>query len=419
MKVLFVTTRYYPHAVGGAEATVKLLAEGIVRTGDAAVVVTLAPDGRHTERMVKGVRVHYLPLFNVFFPHGPKRQPVWRRTLWQMMDAYNPVMARRLCAVVDREAPDLVNLHNLMGFSCAVWPRLARRRLPVVQTLHDHYTACANSVMYRNGRNCATRCRSCQVLCAPRVRLSRKIDAVTSVSARLLQRLGSSGVFRTAADVRVIHNCNADPIRTAAREPPDPSRPLRLGLLGRLEPIKGVEILLEAVERIGPGRVQLRLGGTGQPDYEDRLKARFAGPGIDFLGRVPAAEFFGAIDLLVVPSLVEEALGRVVHEAFGAGVPVIGVSIGGIPEMIREGETGFLVPPGDAPALERILTRLIETPPDWPAMSAACLVEAERFTFDRIFGEYRAAWDAARRSLRTMATHGTASMIAPARPTPP
>jgi glycosyltransferase involved in cell wall biosynthesis len=394
MKVLFVSTLYHPHGIGGAEASVRLLAEACHRAGDEAVVVTLAPrDGAAVERDVGGVRVHDVPLWNIFHPYPWPRPPAWRALAWHMIDAWNPVMAGRLAAIVAREAPDIVHVHNLLGFSAAIWPALARIGVPVVQTLHDHYVACTNSLMYREGRNCRTRCVHCRVLGTPRRRLSRHVDVVTAVSRRLLDRVSGFGIFAGVGPRLVIPNPNPlQPRLPVPRASPDPARALRVGFLGRVEPIKGPEVLLAAAQRLGPGRIDLRLGGAARPDYLATLKPRFGGPGIAFLGPVEPAEFLESIDMLVVPSVVEEAAGRVVHEAFAAGVPVIGAAIGGIPELIRDGATGFLVPPGDVDALERRLRLLHDAPPDWAAMSAACLAEAERFGLDAVLAAYRAAW---------------------------
>jgi glycosyltransferase involved in cell wall biosynthesis len=392
MKVMFVSTRYHPYELGGAEATVRLLAEGLVRAGGRAVVVSLAPDGKSHERTINGVRVHYIPLFNVFFPHGSKPQPAWRKALWQLIDAWNPVMAYRVRRIADRETPDIVHLHNIQGFTCAIWPALAKRGLPMLQTLHDHYTACTNSVMYRAGANCARRCVRCRVACWPRMRLSSRVNGLTSVSERLWQRIGPARLFRDRCLTHVINNCNADPPAVTPYAGPQPDAPLRIGFIGRLEPIKGTHILLAAAQRIGAERVRVVVAGSGQSDYVRDLKASSAPPLTIFLGHTAPADFFRNIDVLVVPSLVEEASPRVVHEAFGFGVPVIGAAAGGIVELIREGSTGFLVPPGDINALEMLLHHLIENPPNWRALSSACLREAERFTFDRIFCAYRAAW---------------------------
>jgi glycosyltransferase involved in cell wall biosynthesis len=174
-----------------------------------------------------------------------------------------------------------------------------------------------------------------------------------------------------------------------------------LGFLGRLEPIKGLEVLLNAATRLGSQHVHVRIGGEGPPDYIANLRIQFPASHIAFLGRVTPREFFGTIDLLVVPSIVEDSLPRVVHEAFVHGVPVIGSAIGGIPEMISHGETGFLAPASDIGALENLLRQLLDNPPDWTAMQTRCLTASERYDLPRVLAGYRAAWHTARNSFAT------------------
>jgi glycosyltransferase involved in cell wall biosynthesis len=394
-KLLFVSTLYHPHAIGGAEATVRMLAEETVRRGGEAVVATLSPEPRYWRGDVNGVRVHYLPLANLFFLHGRTERGRLGRSLWHLLDAWNPVMAGRLGAVLDAERPDLVNAHNLQGFSVAAWEAVARRRLPLVQTLHDYYLACANSAMFRCGRNCAHPCAACRVLGYPRRRLSSRPRVVTSVSRRLFERIREAGVFADTADVRVIPNANA---REAPERTRHSGRPLHLGFLGRLEPVKGLEVLLETAARLPAGSVAVTIGGSGRPIYEAELMRRFAGPGVEFRGWVDPDDFLDRIDALVVPSLWEEPLSRVSHEALGHGVPVIASRTGGIPEVVRDGATGFLFPPGDGAALEAILRRLVNQPPDWRALARRCREQAARFRLETIFAAYQEAWTAAWRS---------------------
>lgn len=388
-KILFVSTLYTPHNVGGAEAVVRMLAEETVRRGREAVVVTLSPDGHYHEGEVEGVRVHYLPLANLFFLHGKTPRSPRARQLWHLIDAWNPVMGRRLGRILDRERPDVVNAHNLQGFSVAAWQAAAQRRLPLVQTLHDYYAACANSSMFRRGCNCETVCRECRILGTARRRLSDRPRVVTAVSRRLLDRIRAAGVFTGTRDTRVIHNANARdlPVRLPHR-----AGPLRLGFLGRLEPVKGLELLLEAVRTLPPGSATLSIGGSGEAGYVADLRRRYESPTVRFEGWVQAEPFLDTIDALVVPSVWEEPLSRVSHEAMGQGVPVVGARIGGIPEIVRDGETGFLFAPGDRDDLARALRRLIDEPPDWRALSARCREHARAFRLDTIYAAYLDAW---------------------------
>jgi glycosyltransferase involved in cell wall biosynthesis len=80
---------------------------------------------------------------------------------------------------------------------------------------------------------------------------------------------------------------------------------------------------------------------------------------VRFLGHVKPQEFFSEIDVLVVPSLWNEPMGRVVVEAYGMGVPVLGARRGGIPELIDDGVTGLLFEPEVADVV-RVLTRIAD-----------------------------------------------------------
>jgi glycosyltransferase involved in cell wall biosynthesis len=395
MKVAFVSTLYHPHAIGGAEVTVRLVAEGLVRAGHRATVISLSPDGRTWDGEVAGVRTHYLPLANLYWPFETTARSPLTKLAWHLIDGYNPVMGRRVGRLLAAERPDVVHCHNLFGFSAAVWRAARRLGLPVVQTLHDYYLGCPRGTMYRNGRNCARQCADCRVLTRGRRSLSGLPHAVTGVSRRMLGRLEATGLFGAVARRSVIQGCNFDEAPPAPRPPRPAGAPLRLGYFGRVEPIKGVELLLDAVAGLPPERFRLRIGGRGPAPFMERLRARPDAGAVEYLGFVRPAEFFAGIDYLVVPSLWEDPLPRVVHEAFSFGVPVIGAAVGGIPEMVTDGRTGFLFPAGDAEALRALLSRLPADAGELARLSAACLSRAEDFAFDRIFALYREVLEAA------------------------
>jgi glycosyltransferase involved in cell wall biosynthesis len=136
---------------------------------------------------------------------------------------------------------------------------------------------------------------------------------------------------------------------------------------GRVQPYKGMQTLVDAFARLraeGVEDVELVIAGDGPFLGELRgIAARHGLRNIHFLGRrtdVPALLAGAAI--AVVPSLWEEAFGLAVVEAMAAGVPLIASRTGGIPELVEEGRTGMLVPPGDAGALARALRVLLENP---------------------------------------------------------
>ena len=101
------------------------------------------------------------------------------------------------------------------------------------------------------------------------------------------------------------------------------------------------------------------------PGYTSRLHQLAKGLPIRFCGgfdRAQVAEIYGGLDVLVVPSLWPENSPLVVHEAFMYGVAVVAARTGGIPELVRDGETGLLYEPFAVPSLARALQSLIDDP---------------------------------------------------------
>src|SRR3954454_7321315 len=287
MAIAFVNTLYPPHGWSGAEVTLRFLARQLLARGHDCTIVTLTPEPQGCVGEIDGIGVHYLPLANVYWPHQARR-PAALRPIFQALDAFNPVMGRRLAATLARLRPDVVNAHNLQGFSVSAWRAADRLGIPLVQTLHDYYTACPRSAMWRPGRgNCAAQCSECRWFAVPRRHWSGVPRAVTCVSRRVFDRIAATGMFAAATagrqPVRIIRGNNPD-----AERPSLPSRefgPWRFGAMGRLDPTKGLENLIDAMAGLTPGSATLAIAGSGAPDYADHLRARAERvPGISFLG---------------------------------------------------------------------------------------------------------------------------------------
>jgi glycosyltransferase involved in cell wall biosynthesis len=137
------------------------------------------------------------------------------------------------------------------------------------------------------------------------------------------------------------------------------------GCFSRLHPWKGQEVFLDAVARM-PGVHALVVGGalfSGEAPYEAELRARTELPAlagrVHMLGaRDDVPRLLAACDVVVHASVLAEPFGRVIVEAMLASRPVIATRTGGVPEVVTDGETGLLVPPGDARTLGEALEAL-------------------------------------------------------------
>lgn len=166
--------------------------------------------------------------------------------------------------------------------------------------------------------------------------------------------------------IHVVH-CGVDDLRPAATDDRDPSR-LELLFVGRLEPVKGILVLLEAIGRlVAAGRnVRLTVAGDGalRSDLERRAAALGLGDAVRFVGyrsQPEIREHLAASDALVLPSFAE-GVPVSLMEAMSQERAVVATSVGGVTELVRHGVNGLVVHPGDPVALAEALSTLADDP---------------------------------------------------------
>ena len=201
-------------------------------------------------------------------------------------------------------------------------------------------------------------------------RLFGEIDMFVAPSSSIaaeFERLGVNASKIRISDygfVKIGRGTGSSP--SPARRPPA-ERPIRIGYVGTLVWHKGVHVLLEAVRALPAGACELKIFGNPDvfPDYTAELRTLAAGLPVRFMGafeRERTADVYAQIDVLVVPSLWLENSPLVIHEAFMAGVPVVGARIGGIAGLVEHGRTGLLYEPTSAAELATALGQLIANP---------------------------------------------------------
>jgi len=396
MKILLINTLYAPNVVGGAERSVQFLAESLVQHGDEVVVVSTFPGPGIKVDWLNGVKVYYIGLKNVYWPFQGKESPTVLNLIWHALDTYNVWMVHEVSKILDVEKPALVHTNNLAGFSVLVWQMIKKRRLPLVHTLRDYYLLCPRSrgLMYRKGRNCEIQCQNCKVSSIPRRNRSSDVDVVVGISRYILEKHLRSEYFAQTPVQRVIYNAydtSSTPLSKALIK----GQPLRIGFLGRVGSAKGIEYLLDVLKNLPGEAWKLHIGGKTSEEYETFLRSHYSMPNIYFLGFVKPEVFFSQIDVLVVPSLWQEPLGRTVLEAYAHGVPVIGSNRGGIPEIIEAGRTGLIFDVEQPQSLTDAITQFIDTPHHLYQMGQNAYAKSNEFSLETILQAYLDAYKAA------------------------
>jgi len=140
---------------------------------------------------------------------------------------------------------------------------------------------------------------------------------------------------------------------------------IRLAFLGRIDPFKGLHLLLQALSGLTPGRISLDIYGqvVDESYYQRCLELTGPNGGVEWKGIISPEEVIPLLttyDALCLPSTFSEMSPLVIEEAFAAGIPVIGSNVYGIAERVRHGQNGLLFAFNDAGSLQQNLQRLID-----------------------------------------------------------
>jgi glycosyltransferase involved in cell wall biosynthesis len=281
---------------------------------------------------------------------------------------------KRMRALLGQVRPRIAHAHNIYHhLSPSILPSLREAGIPVVMTVHDLKLACpAYTMMAANGP--CERCRGGRI---HNVAVHRCIKDSLALSSLImvetfvhrLLRLYDANVSRFVvpsrfvldklvqwgwARERFIHIPNFVNVEQFR---PDQPIGKRFVYCGRLQGNKGVETLVRAAAR---AKQPLTIVGTGPEDQRLRSLSAELKADVEFLGHLPKHALPSVVQsarAIVVPSEVNENAPLALLEGYAAGRPVIGARIAGIPELVREEETGALFPSGEVEALAAALDR--------------------------------------------------------------
>ncbi len=389
MKAVCFSNLYYPHEVGGAEMSMRLLCAALAARGHSVTVLSVAPDGVPGRRTVDGVEVRTVQPGPTPWPFVARGRSTVEKALFHLVDAFNPVIEARLERAFADLDPDVVLCGNLLGMSSAPWRIAHRRGVPVLHYLHDYQLLCPKGMIGRNGP-CERRCGPCRAACATKKSASRIPDTVLANSDYVLKRHLDEGYFGRARISAILPPSYDGPMRAQPRTPAA-GGPLVLGYLGRINPEKGLARLLETLQRGDAPDWRLKVAGTFKSEaYRRELAPLLADPRVEYLGHVVPDALLGAIDVAVLPSLWPEPFGRTICEAYAFGVPVIGSCRGGIPENIAHGVTGFIYDPDRPETLTAALRQAAAGPEVYAALSRACLERARSYRTDLLADRFEA-----------------------------
>ncbi|MER9201714.1 glycosyltransferase family 4 protein [Mesorhizobium sp. M0145] len=368
MRILLLS-QFYPPVIGGEERHVRNLGAALAQRGHHVSVGTLMHPGSPETELDGAVRVHRLQ-GTLQRLSGLHTDPE-RRHAPPFPDPELVLALRRLVA---REEPDIVHAHNWIYASFLLLKGWSRARLVV--TLHDYGLVCAKkNFMHLGARLCSgpapAKCLPCAAghygavkavattlgNWASSFAARRAVDRFIAVSHAVARH---TGLTEGRAPYEIIPNFVPDDVAMLGPEHPC-LRELPRGefilFVGDMMRLKGIDVLLQAYAGLERAP-QLVLIGRRVADTPTEFP-----PSVRVFNAWPHSAIMHAWRRSlfgVLPSVGPEACATVIMEAMASGKAVVATGVGGMPDLVDHGETGLLVPPGDAPVLAHAMQTLLQ-----------------------------------------------------------
>ena len=397
--LLLCSNAYPPRFIGGAELIAHQHALTLAQAGYRVLV--FAGDGlvSSTPYSVQEDTLDGIPIFRVHLGadnYAPDR-----------VNFHNNRVDEAFSQLMERYTPTVVHLHNIIGLSLGIIGRAKRYKSAVVTTLHDHWGFCfKNTIIKRDSEICKdfTSCRECMATIPDgtdrklpiRMRTDylayrlNQVDRFISPSRYLARSYLKAGI--PLHKMRVIWN-GVDVRRFSNVEKSPRNGRVRFTFIGHFGAHKGIPTLLAALPYLGnPNRYRINLVGEGplRESLETWAGGQPFSSSIHFWGKVGHQEIesvFRETDVLVLPSIWPENQPVSITEALATGTPVIASDLGGIPELIQDGDQGYLFPAGDAIALADRMRRFLDDPSAIYRLGASGLERIQCCTFGNQVGK--------------------------------
>lgn len=336
MRILLVNSWYYPNMKGGAEQSVKLLAENLVNNGHAVAVMSADAHNKDIEtENINGVSIYRI---KSYLEDNPTNfiEKVSRK----LNDIQYKGHSEEISRVFNEFQPEVIHTNSISGFSTYVWKISHEYNIPIVHTLRDYGMLSPRGVLEtieskKIPYNLFLRYYN------KRIReLTKYVSYVTAPSEYTLKAHLKEKYFVNASSKRIVNAVKLDLTSTEEYIEERKKRKQdskKIIFAGRLLEIKGIKLLLESFSLLPDPKLKLIICGEGK--LADLVKeASKKDKRIIYKGQISQDELsrqYKEADIAVFPSLWDEPFGRVIIEANQYGLPVVASNRGGIPEVIN------------------------------------------------------------------------------------
>ncbi|MFH1111515.1 MAG: glycosyltransferase [Patescibacteria group bacterium] len=364
MKIAIVTNLYPPFVRGGAEWLTHLVATELKNTGQEVVIITTAPNQALKKENIQkinedGIIVYRFYPLNLYYYLEANHYPKALRLIWHIINLFNIEANRQIKKILVKEKPQVVITANLMGLTFLLPKLLRRLKLPHIHIVHDVQLLHPSGLFIVGNEYKSIWTKLYQLITRL---LFGSPKVVIFPSQWLCQEYTSKNFFSLSNKIVQLNPSLVKPAYLTKRT----TAGIKILYVGQAEEHKGIFWLLEILKfycRSGWLMEIVVIGETGDKERVHKLIGN--DPRFTVFDRLTQEEInrkYHETDIVVVPSLCLENSPVSIQHALAIAVPVLAVKVGGIPELIKEGETGWLFKAGNKDDLIKKLDYLLSNP---------------------------------------------------------
>lgn len=347
MKILIINSFYYPMMPGGAEHSVKNLAESLTKKGHDVNVLCIGKQGKvEVINEVNVYRINNCNIYNAIDYHDGQINKLGKLA-YRALDFHGFLNKSLLEQKLKEINPDIVHVNNIPGFGLSLFSVLNKNHFKTIFTGRDYYLLCPKlTLMTKENKSCLHKKRPCRLYEQNSKYFLNLVDCVTAPSEFTLghfqQLLKDSSV-----KFKCIHNSiDVDEQyleQIFNQKYHQEKQTLDLVYLGKLAEHKGIKLMLEQFNLLNDKTVKLHIAGDGPLMEEVRAQVN---ENIIYHGKLDKRgldNLLSNMDVLLAPSLWNEPFGRIVIDAYKYCMPIITTGNGGLKELVISEKTGFII----------------------------------------------------------------------------
>ena len=379
MKVCIIVPLIEPWVVGGTEVYASALIREISRNHEVVVITQVGSKPRKSTHQVHNLKIIEIKPTNIvsyYDLNRPSGIGSFRTHLWHLFDFWNVSSYKKIKKILIDEKPDLVHTIGIRGFSLSLFSAIQKLQIPHVHVILDFGLISRWTLLFTKGKIIQRNSMIDSFYRSLSKKISSHVDAVIAPSKFIMDFHEKMGFFNNSKKYVIPLACDI-----STKTLPKVENTKEFLCMGRAIEMKGFQIAIKAFEKINDKKARLHIIGDGV--YLNTLKKMakederiiFHG----FLWKKNREPIMNRCSFIIVPSIGYETYGLSTLDGMIMGLIPIASNIGGIPEIIKDGQDGFLFKPGNIESLQSKMEDLINEKSDFKTLSKNAIQKASEY----------------------------------------